>query len=806
MNEPASDSRFAAQPLAAAKKLFSKEIVSLLFFACVYWLALQLGFLFVARFEGNAAICPASGVSLAALALTPKSYWKKILAVIFLTNTAGYLWTGGNPPLASLGLALANTVEPFLGAWLLTFFAKPKITFERVAEVFALFGAAFVSAGVAGVLGASISTLAFGVPFTNVFILWWVADGLGILLVAPLIVLWAVGKNTFKFTSFLQTAEVILLIVALTQFAWLVFGPFTNAEKPSLRAYMLFPLLIWVAFKFTPRGMASALAILSYIAVWGTMHDYGMFELAKQSHSEHLIAVQFFLSVATFSGLALSAIVAERKTAQAALTASEEKYRTVADFTYDWEAWRAPNGDYIYVSPSVERITGYAADKFVADTDFMLKITHPEDLAIFNEHLDAIGRHPQETDYQLDFRIVAVNGKTRWINHSCTAVFGEDGRWLGRRESNRDITARKRDEAALRSRLWLSKFADAHTTDELLQNTINEAEALTGSQIGFFHFLNADQKTLELQMWSTNTLQNMCAAEGKGEHYSVDKAGVWVDCVFTRAPVIHNDYARLPASRRKGMPEGHAPVIRELIAPILQNDVIVAIFGVGNKPTDYDEQDVKTVSQLGDMAWGVVLRKRAEEEALRAQKALAQANAELQTALIREKLLSRTDALTGINNRRYLFEMAEREFETARRYQRPLSVLLFDLDYFKKVNDKFGHQIGDQILQLVAQAASAELRSADIIGRYGGEEFVIILPMTDAQQALILAERIRVSVEMIYVPTPKRTAVVTLSVGVAEINHAADESAEDVIRRADEAMYAAKQAGRNCAVIYSPSA
>jgi diguanylate cyclase (GGDEF)-like protein/PAS domain S-box-containing protein len=194
-------------------------------------------------------------------------------------------------------------------------------------------------------------------------------------------------------------------------------------------------------------------------------------------------------------------------------------------------------------------------------------------------------------------------------------------------------------------------------------------------------------------------------------------------------------------------------------------------------------------------------RVQAEEELLVTQEALEAANLKLQIALTREKQLAHTDVLTGIHNRRYLFELAGHEFEIATRYQQPLSVIMFDLDHFKEVNDSFGHAAGDQILQLVTQAASKELRSADVIGRYGGEEFVIVLPMTNAQQALPLAERIRLGVAAIRVPTEKGDASVTLSLGIVELIHGAQSaqtrSAEDLIRRADEAMYAAKQAGRN---------
>ncbi|MBK7452798.1 MAG: GGDEF domain-containing protein [Anaerolineales bacterium] len=166
--------------------------------------------------------------------------------------------------------------------------------------------------------------------------------------------------------------------------------------------------------------------------------------------------------------------------------------------------------------------------------------------------------------------------------------------------------------------------------------------------------------------------------------------------------------------------------------------------------------------------------------------------------LAREKELARTDPLTGIHNRRYLYEFAEHQFEVAGRYQQPLAVMMFDIDHFKKINDRFGHAVGDEMLKQVTQITRAELRTADAIGRYGGEEFIVLLPMTNAAQAYSVAERIRASAADLRLPTEKGDASITLSIGIVQMRHAPQsESVEVAFRRADEAMYAAKQAGRN---------
>jgi diguanylate cyclase (GGDEF)-like protein/PAS domain S-box-containing protein len=176
----------------------------------------------------------------------------------------------------------------------------------------------------------------------------------------------------------------------------------------------------------------------------------------------------------------------------------------------------------------------------------------------------------------------------------------------------RDIYRRKYSEVLIKTRLHLSEVAMKGSIDELLQATLDACEQGTGSQIGFFHFVEPDQENLTLQTWSTNTLKNMCKAEGKGLHYPISQAGVWVDCIKEHKPVTHNDYATLP--HKKGLPDGHAPVIRELTVPIVLNGLVVAIFGVGNKEEPYNDDDTALVSQIGMIAIEFVEKIRSDQE------------------------------------------------------------------------------------------------------------------------------------------------------------------------------------------------
>jgi len=158
---------------------------------------------------------------------------------------------------------------------------------------------------------------------------------------------------------------------------------------------------------------------------------------------------------------------------------------------------------------------------------------------------------------------------------------------------------------------------------------------------------------------------------------------------------------------------------------------------------------------------------------------------------------ARTDFLTGIPNRRHFLDLADLELARARRYGRPFSMLMLDLDLFKNVNDRYGHRVGDLTLQKVVEVCGQILREVDVVGRLGGEEFGIILPETDAEQARQVADRVRQAVAVASVALPKGGSVgITTSIGVATYTEA-DPDVDAVLNRADRALYQAKRSGRD---------
>ncbi|NUM45808.1 MAG: diguanylate cyclase [Anaerolineales bacterium] len=200
--------------------------------------------------------------------------------------------------------------------------------------------------------------------------------------------------------------------------------------------------------------------------------------------------------------------------------------------------------------------------------------------------------------------------------------------------------------------------------------------------------------------------------------------------------------------------------------------VIAPIRGRNQKPAHY-------VAIKED----ITLRKQAEEEL---------------------KRLATLDPLTEIFNRRHFFKLAEIVFEQAKRYRRQLSLLMIDADHFKQINDQYGHATGDQVLQTLAQYLEHLIRKADLLGRYGGEEFVIILPETSLQSAYQAGERFLKFLQQNPIQTQRKAIPLTLSIGIATYNPDTTPSLDKLVDQADQALYMAKQAGRNCIAVYSP--
>ena len=297
----------------------------------------------------------------------------------------------------------------------------------------------------------------------------------------------------------------------------------------------------------------------------------------------------------------------ERIDAEESLRNGRAFLRSLIDSAADLIYFKDRNSIYLGCNKASESFTGIPEHEQIGKSDFDLFDT--EIAAQIVKHDQKVLRgcvavHVEEV-------VSAYDGVRYDLDTVKTPIVDQDGQAIGLVGISRDITQQKREEQLITTKTSLLEFSLSHSLNELLTETLDKIEELTCSQIGFFHLLHQDQRTLTLSAWSTRTVRDFCKAESAGSHYDIDKAGVWVDCIHQRQPVIHNDYASL--SHRKGLPPGHATVIRELAVPILRSDKIVGILGIGNKETEYTEEDIRIASRFADLAWDIAERKQIQD-------------------------------------------------------------------------------------------------------------------------------------------------------------------------------------------------
>lgn len=345
--------------------------------------------------------------------------------------------------------------------------------------------------------------------------------------------------------------------------------------------------------------------------------DYRRFiELTATSFLLFLLVV-FFL--AYLRNVFLFRKTKELLQVEKALRESEERFRNAMDnmlegcqiIGHDWR--------YIYINDAAERHNRRSKEELIGKRfmDMWPGIESTPLFAVIRRCLEERTTQAIENDFTFP------DGTVGWFDLSIQPV--QEGVFI----LSMDVTERKRSKKILELRFKLMQYAASYNLEEFLQASLDEIGTLTGSPIGFYHFVEADEKTLSLQAWSTRTAREFCKAEGKGLHYGIDKAGVWVDSIRERKAVIHNDYPSLP--NRKGMPPGHAAVQRELTVPIFRNQKIVAILGLGNKPMNYTEDDIRIVSFLADVTWEMAQKKRTEEALEEERRRLQQALDEVRT-------------------------------------------------------------------------------------------------------------------------------------------------------------------------------
>ena len=234
-----------------------------------------------------------------------------------------------------------------------------------------------------------------------------------------------------------------------------------------------------------------------------------------------------------------------------------------------------------------------------------------------------------------------------------------------------------------------------------------------------------------------------------------------------------------------------------LVVPQVARGLVVVQPGTS---TPLDPNRIATLEILADMATGVLTTASALEIERRRTTALEKSRRQLrrQNALLHE--LAVIDELTGLHNRRFFDLRLSYEIDRSQRYGHPMSLALFDVDFFKRVNDTYGHSVGDDALRHLAQVAGRAVRKADLLARFGGEEFSLLMPETPREGGLTATERLRSAIAASPLLVDDLELTITVSAGVIGIEPGWNGDAEGLVRASDRALYQAKARGRNCVV------
>ena len=464
--------------------------------------------------------------------------------------------------------------------------------------------------------------------------------------------------------------------------------------------------------------------------------------------------------------------ITEQRRTQLALEESAERYRSVIETSLDGY-WMVDNqGCLVEVNDAYCRMSGYSRDELLAMAVHKLDAVQSEqEVCTLSERVRSEGSIIFESLHR------RKDGETWDVEVAMSYAPIQGGRFFC---FFRDTTTRKREQAMAALRQKLTELLGVADQNSIMRTALDTAEAATASEIGFFHFVEPNQETVSLQAWSTRTLSEMCFAEGADLHYPVSQAGVWVDCIYAREPVIHNDYAGL--AHRKGMPVGHASVTRELTVPVMRDGLIVAVIGVGNKALPYTDRDVEVVRYVAEIAYDFVERRRTE---------------------LQIQFMAYYDVLTKLPNRTLLSDRLHQAMAQSHRSGQLVGVCYLDLDGFKPVNDRYGHDVGDKLLVKLATNIKKSLREGDSLARMGGDEFIILLTgLASLYECEDVVERILTTIQ---IPIEVESHRIHLSASIGVTLFPIDASdADTLLRHADQAMYEAKATGKSKYRIYDP--
>ncbi|MDF2439961.1 MAG: hypothetical protein JWN98_945 [Abditibacteriota bacterium] len=464
-----------------------------------------------------------------------------------------------------------------------------------------------------------------------------------------------------------------------------------------------------------------------------------------------------------------------RQTREAVIQAQQEaaRYRSLVEHSEDLLELMSASGIILSYSASAQPILGYGPDVLIGTDAFDL--VHPDDLPHVRAALELV--FTQGRIQIKPYRVRRADGNWCWIETTATNRL-DDPNLQAIVLDSRDVTHQHQMEGLVqqvllgaRCLLWqaeVTKIAGI-AIDQAPDNDAPREDTLAGTEYE----------------WQITIVNPQSAQEFLP--VPISPGGTYADG-FWQAKVTE-DLNGMYDVARIALESGQAHYTQEYRVRSATGEVLWLHEDVQLERVDEAHWHLVGVcSDITQLKTTECLLKDSSER-------LERSHSELQKANLQLEQLARTDGLTGLHNHRFFQESLDDRWRIALRHGTPLSLLLLDVDCFKRYNDQFGHPAGDEVLKMVAQTLRDCTRSTDCAARYGGEEFAAILPHTDAAEALIVAERIRSAIETQVWPHRP----ITVSIGVCTYTSQLKENAE-LVSATDRALYRAKEQGRNCVV------
>jgi diguanylate cyclase (GGDEF)-like protein/PAS domain S-box-containing protein len=717
-----------------------------------YFVLARLGLETTATSTQVAAVWPAGGFLLGVLLLSARRSWVSLLLAAAIAGFVAQL-AADRDVAVSLGLSAANCAETLIAAALISLTQSGRFGLAGFRQVLVLTLAALVAPAVSALLGAGVLAAGLDSPYGTTWALWFLVHAVGILAITPVVL--AIVDAAVRGIPRPTAARAVEVTVVLAGLAAVTLGIFTRPPGSTRLLldfnYPILPFLLWASLRFGSRGAPFATLILWAVGGAGTISDRGPFTNPAYGETAHLLQLQAFLGLACFGVLVGGVVADELRRRQRSLTESNVRLRA------EGESLRRAE----------ERFRGLleaAPDAIVlVDEDGTMLLVNAEAERLFGYTRGELVGKPLEL-------LVAERDRARHAELRRGYFANPTTRPMG---MGLDLRLARKDGTELPVEIRLGAL---ETDDGVL--------------------VSAAVRDVSEQRRAEETKDRLAAMV---EHTDDAVIGETQDGTITEWNRGAQRLYGFTAEEAIGQP------IAMLMPPELRSEELRALARVFRGEALEQHETVRVRKDRSEVHVSLTMSPiRDRSGAIVAVSAIGRDITERKRFEGQLQHLADHDHLTGLYNRRRLDEELRREIARAQRYGNGGTVLAIDIDNFKYVNDSLGHTAGDALIAVAAEVFRSRLRETDVIARVGGDEFAVILPGIDEQQAEHVAagllEAIRTETRF---ELPRTLRNITASIGVAPFADVAGLTSEDLLVEADIAMYDAKEAGRDRLAVYS---